>query len=1086
MQRLHTRVLVAFATVALVLSGLVVPASPALADDDPTDAVFSGRQQLTPVVLPIGLDPDAKVRVVVRLTGAPVALVKAAKPNKQIDQAERDSVKASLLSRQEALRPQIEALGGRILGEFQSAINGLKVEIARGSLSGLQTLSGVEGINTIETMYSDNATSVPYLGTPAVWAGRTGFRGERIKVGIIDTGIDYTHANFAGPGTPAAYTAAHANETLAADPALFGPSAPKIKGGIDLVGDSYDASADPLVHPEQLVPHPDANPLDCNGHGSHVAGTVAGFGVTGAGATYSGAYDATTNLASMTIGPGVAPKADLYAIRVFGCAGSTDVTVDAIDWAVANDLDVINMSLGSTFGSADDASAVASDNAAKSGVVVVASAGNSAKAPYIVGSPSTATRAISVAANDGTASFPGAIITGGASSITAINANGATLPASAGIVVLRDSYPSGPISLGCAPGATGSNLYPAGTTAPGTWPSYANAPGGVSGKIVVVARGLCARVAKAVYAEQAGAAGVIMINNAAGYPPFEGKILSNPDNGQAFTVHVPLLGVPNTAAGAVTALSGTIALAATTVANPAFSAIASFSSGGPRLRDSNIKPDVSAPGVSTMSTAVGTGNQGERLSGTSMAAPHVTGVAALVLQSMGREARGNDEDGNGIAERVKAAITNTASSGAIAGYTMQTAGAGLVQPVGATKTRVVASGDPGTGSLSFGYLETRTAFTATKKLTVQALDRRDSDPEVAAQFNVTATAQGLTPHAISLSRTSIRIMPGERTSLKVTLTVQPAGIGSAGAFRDVAGTIDLTPVNGTNNGVVLHVPYYMVARGLSNLDATLSGPFNSAHPTASANLTNAAGARTAGATFYAWSISDPNEGHGQTDLRAVGIRSLSCEAVYGPAAGCLPGEQYLVFAINTWERFSNAAVNEYDIKVDVDGDGTTDYLVVAGDYGLIATGSRDGRLATFVFDYRTGDGSIFFNPVTATDNSTITLPVLTEQFAPMSAAAVTAGSPTWDPASPAITFKASLYAGRAGTDDLNSAAASYNPSTPAISSGQIATVAPNATASVPVTITAAEWAHTPALGVMIVALDNAAGAAEATLVPVTP
>ena len=59
----------------------------------------------------------------------------------------------------------------------------------------------------------------------------------------------------------------------------------------------------------------------------------------------------------MTVGPGVAPKADLYAVRVFGCDGSTDVTVDAIEWAVANDMDVINMSLGSPFGTKDDPSA---------------------------------------------------------------------------------------------------------------------------------------------------------------------------------------------------------------------------------------------------------------------------------------------------------------------------------------------------------------------------------------------------------------------------------------------------------------------------------------------------------------------------------------------------------------------------------------------------------------------------------------------------------------------------------------------------------------------------------------------------------
>ena len=81
----------------------------------------------------------------------------------------------------------------------------------------------------------------------------------------------------AGAGeTPAdeARVNAAANDAAPADPNLFGPLAPRIKGGIDLVGDSYDA--DPNSASYQPVPHPDANPLDCGGHGSHVAGTAAG------------------------------------------------------------------------------------------------------------------------------------------------------------------------------------------------------------------------------------------------------------------------------------------------------------------------------------------------------------------------------------------------------------------------------------------------------------------------------------------------------------------------------------------------------------------------------------------------------------------------------------------------------------------------------------------------------------------------------------------------------------------------------------------------------------------------------------------
>jgi hypothetical protein len=99
-------------------------------------------------------------------------------------------------------------------------------------------------------------------------------------------------------------------------------------------------------------------------------------------------------------------------------------------------------------------------------------------------------------------------------SVVAINANGVTtLPSGAlPVVVLRSS--TGGVSLGCDP------------------QEYVNA--GVIGKLVVTLRGTCARVARAVYGQKAGAAAVAMINNAAGYPPFEGPITSNPDTGERY------------------------------------------------------------------------------------------------------------------------------------------------------------------------------------------------------------------------------------------------------------------------------------------------------------------------------------------------------------------------------------------------------------------------------------------------------------------------------------------------------------------------------------------------------------------------
>ena len=173
-------------------------------------------------------------------------------------------------------------------------------------------------------MKPNNVRGIPAVGAPTVWQN-LGIHGEGVKVAIIDTGIDYTHANFGGPGTAPPTTAAHAAETQPADPALFGPDARASRAASTSSATATTPTRTRDAY--QPIPHPDPNPLDCNGHGSHVAGTAAGSGVTGDGATYTGPYnaDARQSGAHWTIGPGVAPKADLYAVRVFGCEGSTDV-----------------------------------------------------------------------------------------------------------------------------------------------------------------------------------------------------------------------------------------------------------------------------------------------------------------------------------------------------------------------------------------------------------------------------------------------------------------------------------------------------------------------------------------------------------------------------------------------------------------------------------------------------------------------------------------------------------------------------------------------------------------------------------------
>ena len=139
-------------------------------------------------------------------------------------------------------------------------------------------------------------------------------------------------------------------------------------GGTDLAGDAYNAN-DP-----NSVPMPDGNPMDSGlsgGHGTGTASLIGGLGENNDGSTYTGRYDATNpSISNLKISPGFAPKALLYPVKVFGSVGSTNLVTQAIDWAMQNDMDVINMSLGSNEGFADDPDAVAASNAAAAGIIV--------------------------------------------------------------------------------------------------------------------------------------------------------------------------------------------------------------------------------------------------------------------------------------------------------------------------------------------------------------------------------------------------------------------------------------------------------------------------------------------------------------------------------------------------------------------------------------------------------------------------------------------------------------------------------------------------------------------------------------------
>ncbi len=190
-------------------------------------------------------------------------------------------------------------------------------------------------------------------------------------------------------------------------------------------------------------------------------------------------------------------------MRVFGCSGNTNVVAEAIDWAVANGMDVISMSLGSNFGNAGNANAgslaeaQAVANATAAGILVVAASGNAGQIPYITSSPAVFEGAISVAATDALASIPSvSLALSGGSTLTAQNSNSAVFAngTSYPIRVLRNT--DGTVSLGCDP-----NEYDPAVTSVS-----------LAGKVVVTVRGTCARAFRAGAAQHFGAAAAAMIN----------------------------------------------------------------------------------------------------------------------------------------------------------------------------------------------------------------------------------------------------------------------------------------------------------------------------------------------------------------------------------------------------------------------------------------------------------------------------------------------------------------------------------------------------------------------------------------------
>ncbi len=448
--------------------------------------------------------------------------------------------------------------------DFNNLWNGISIEVDADKVGSLQAISGVSAIYPVELIQvPENQQSLdPQLYTAIQMTGadivqsELGFTGAGIKVAVMDTGIDYDHPDLGG---------------------CFGPGC-RVAMGWDFVGDAYNADPDSATY--DPVPHPDADPDDCAGHGTHVSGIVGANGTV----------------------VGVAPDVTFGAYRVFGCDGSTesDIMLAAMEKALADDMDVLNMSIGSSFQWPQYPTAKASDLLVKRGMVVVASIGNSGTSGlYAAGAPGVGERVIGVASFDNTeVLLPYFMVADqpiGYSTMT-----GAALPPIEGEEEI--------VYIGTACNGEALVADPA-------------------GKVALIARGACAFRDKAVNAIAAGATSVVIHNNAPG--TFNGTV-GTPE------LDTPVVGISMEDGLFIRGLAAPIMLTWTDqlmgFPSPTGGLISDFSSYG-LPPDLSLKPDIGAPGGNIYSTYPIEKGSYATLSGTSMASPHVAGAVALLLQA---------------------------------------------------------------------------------------------------------------------------------------------------------------------------------------------------------------------------------------------------------------------------------------------------------------------------------------------------------------------------------------------------------------------------------------------------------------------
>jgi minor extracellular serine protease Vpr len=655
----------------------------------------------------------------------------------------------------------------RISYHYRTVLDGLSVSLRYRDLPRLLRVGAVQKVYPSVAYHLDTNRSPSVIRADTFWA-TTGGRGQGIKIGVVDDGVDETNPFF----NPAGFS--------------YPPGFPK--GG--------KRWTTPKVIVARAFPGPGSGRqghLALNRqesfHGTHVAGIAAG--VAGTIVDPGPDHPAVAGLS------GIAPRAWIGNYRVFnapvptgGDDAFTPEIVLAFEAAVNDGMDVINFSGGGPeIDPSADALIDALNNVAAAGVVPVISAGNDRDdfGYGSVGSPSNAPSAISVAAVSNLHVFGTELTVTGPGA----PANLQHVPYSFNVRV-APSWIAGQtlLDVGTVAGTNGQPVDRHVCAPTGFDPNDSRfsslPPGSLAGTVALVSRGGCTFASKMERVRNAGAVGMLFVDNRSGEANFIPVDLGFPA-GMVSDLDGANLRAYLASQGGRTTFRSSAVSDPKEIDTGRSGMITSFSSAGPTNFDHKLKPDVAAPGGQILSSTLPefAGAPFMVLDGTSMAAPHVSGAAALLLQ----------QHPDWSPEQVKSALMTSAQPAW--GNTARTQeasvlleGGGLIDVSAANTPKLFAA----PSSLSFGYLNTD-GQAARKPLLLELSDAGTGG----GAWTVSVEPQSATPGAtIAPATSSVTLAPGGTVDLPVVATA-----ANAAPSGDDTGFIVFT--RGSDR---VRVPYY--------------------------------------------------------------------------------------------------------------------------------------------------------------------------------------------------------------------------------------------------------------------------------------